>query len=72
LFIASEKLGKPLPELVQKVSLGPAKALGIEEETGSIAQGKDADLVFFQEGGARPQIVKTLVRGQEVFSALEL
>jgi alpha-D-ribose 1-methylphosphonate 5-triphosphate diphosphatase len=72
LFIATEKLGKPLPELVQKVSLGPAKALGIEEETGSIAQGKDADLVFFQEGGARPQIVKTLVRGQEVFSALEL
>lgn len=39
----------PLYQVVKMASLTPAKMLGIEAKKGSIAQGKDADLVIFDE-----------------------
>lgn len=43
------KLGIPLPEISRMASSNPAKALGVEEITGSIAPGKCADLIFCDE-----------------------
>ena len=41
--------GCPLPEAVRCATLNPARLLGIDERKGSIAVGKDADLVIFDE-----------------------
>ncbi len=53
-----------LPALARMLSLNPAKTLGIADETGSIAIGKAADLVFLDDGLA---VKKTMVDGQIVF-----
>ncbi|MCL4475317.1 MAG: alpha-D-ribose 1-methylphosphonate 5-triphosphate diphosphatase [Nitrospirae bacterium] len=64
-----ERLGiLPLHEAVHMVSLNPAKAAGISEQTGSIEEGKDADLVVVNTGDEIPRIAKTFVSGREVFS----
>ena len=39
----------PLYEVVRTASLTPAKLLGISHQTGSIANGKKADLIIFDE-----------------------
>lgn len=53
-----------LPALARMLSFNPAKTLGIADETGSIAIGKAADLVFLDDGLA---VKKTMVDGQIVF-----
>ena len=45
LKFAVEKAGLSLPQASRLVSLTPATLMGMEEKTGSIAVGKDADLV---------------------------
>ena len=57
-----------LPDAVNMVSLNPAIATGIADETGSIEAGKQADLVLADMSGEVPRIMKTLVGGREVFS----
>jgi N-acetylglucosamine-6-phosphate deacetylase len=58
--------GLPLEEAIRWVSLNPATTLGIDHETGSIAVGKLADIVLFDDdGNAR----RTFVKGREVFRA---
>jgi alpha-D-ribose 1-methylphosphonate 5-triphosphate diphosphatase len=42
--------------------------VGIGEKTGSISDGKDADLVLVDIEGNIPRIIKTFVKGKEVFS----
>ena len=42
-------LGVPLEEAVHMASLAPARAAGLEDEVGSIEEGKRADLVAFDE-----------------------
>lgn len=39
----------PLYEVINLVSLNPAKVIGIEEKKGSIELGKDADIIVFNE-----------------------
>lgn len=51
----------PLYQAVKMASLTPAKLLRIDGETGSIAQGKRADLLLFDED---IQIKKVMVRGE--------
>ena len=46
LFVMCDKYGQTLPDMVNKVSLNPAKAMGIDKDYGSIEVGKKADLVI--------------------------
>ncbi len=59
----------PLHEAVNMASINPAKAVGISDNTGSIEEGKDADLIMVDIGEEVPRIVKTFIAGREVFSA---
>lgn len=59
---------KTLPEAVRMTSLNPARAVGIDQQTGSIEVGKAADLVLVGNGGKFPRIRKTFVDGREVFA----
>jgi N-acetylglucosamine-6-phosphate deacetylase len=45
-------------------SLNPARLLGVDHSKGSIAAGKDADLVVLDNEG---NLHKTIVRGQVVY-----
>jgi alpha-D-ribose 1-methylphosphonate 5-triphosphate diphosphatase len=58
-----------LPELVNMVSYHPAKAVDMEEQTGSIAPGLAADIILVDDSGIVPRIMKTFVNGKQVFSA---
>ncbi len=58
----------PLHEAVNIASLNPAIAVGISDNTGSIEEGKEADLTIVDIGEEIPRIVKTFVSGREVFS----
>lgn len=59
---------KTLAEAVRMTSLNPARAVGIDSQTGSIEIGKAADLVLVGNGDRFPRIQKTFVQGREVFS----
>ena len=51
----------PLYQVVKMISLTPARMLGIDGKTGSIAEGKRADLVVFDED---IQVSCVMVRGE--------
>ena len=59
---------KPLHEAVNMASLNPAKALGIADKTGSVEEGKVADLVLVNASDEVPLVIKTLVSGKVVYS----
>lgn len=64
-----ERLGiLPLHEAVRMTSLHPAHAVGIANHTGSLQEGKDADMVLVDQSDTVPRILKTFVRGREVFA----
>ncbi|HEY4745837.1 MAG TPA: alpha-D-ribose 1-methylphosphonate 5-triphosphate diphosphatase [Desulfuromonadaceae bacterium] len=58
----------PLPEAVNMVSRNPALAVGIADRTGSLEVGKEADLLLVDHSDDFPRILKTFVKGREVFS----
>jgi len=58
----------PLHEAVNMVSLNPARAVGIADRTGSLEEGKDADMLIVDHSNEFPRILKTFVGGREVFS----
>ena len=58
----------PLHEAINMISRNPAKALGIDRETGSLEEGKNADLIIAEESNGHCHVLKTFVAGQEVFS----
>lgn len=55
-----------LPEAVQMLTVNPARLLGLDHERGSIAKGKRADLVLFND---KIEVKKTIVGGTSVYSA---
>ncbi|WP_346726892.1 N-acetylglucosamine-6-phosphate deacetylase [Bacillus suaedae] len=59
-----EFTGCSLQESVQMASLNPAKQLGLDHLKGSIAEGKDADLVVLDN---RNEVRMTICRGMVVF-----
>jgi alpha-D-ribose 1-methylphosphonate 5-triphosphate diphosphatase len=59
---------KPLHDAVNMVSLNPARALGIDCRTGSVEEGKAADLVLVDMDRDVPLVIKTFVSGKEVYS----
>lgn len=66
-FILRDLGLKTLPEAVRMTSLNPARAVGTEAQTGSIDIGKDADLVLVGNGVDFPRVIRTFVKGREVF-----
>jgi alpha-D-ribose 1-methylphosphonate 5-triphosphate diphosphatase len=57
-----------LLEAIRLVTLNPARAVGIDQWTGSLEEGKAADFLIVDTSKGRPQILKTFVGGREVFS----
>lgn len=64
IFIMHHKHGVPLPEIVNKVSLNPAKATRIDKEYGSLEKGKRADILIVDELDGYPVITHVLVDGK--------
>ena len=64
LFSSCHKHGVPIPEMVKKVTLNPAKATRIDEEYGSLEQGKKADILIVDEIDGYPVITHVLVDGK--------
>ena len=64
IFDLHEKHGNDLHEMFQMVTLNPAKAVQMDDEIGSIKQGKKADLLIIErlEDGY-PMLTKTIVNG---------
>ncbi len=60
-----------LPSAVRLISLNPARAAGIDGLTGSIEEGKAADLVLVDDRRRVPAVVRTYVGGREVFRAAD-
>lgn len=58
----------PLHEAIKMVSLNPAMAVGIAEDTGSLEEGKAADMVLVAHSDDFPRVLKTFVAGREVFA----
>jgi N-acetylglucosamine-6-phosphate deacetylase len=59
--------GTPLPETIQMITSTPARIMGIEKTKGSLAKGKDADVVIFDED---VNIRLTMVGGKIVYKSL--
>ena len=59
-----EKYGQKLPDMVNKVSLNPAKAMGIDKDYGSLEAGKKADIVIADILDGYPVVTHVLVDGK--------
>lgn len=57
----------PLMEAVKMMTITPAKVIGIDHTKGSIAIGKDADLVIFDN---KINILMTMISGKKVYGNL--
>ncbi|ADG07709.1 amidohydrolase [Kyrpidia tusciae DSM 2912] len=66
-LLANDGLG--LPEAVRLATLGPAKAVGLDGEWGSIEVGKRADLILVEPAGNHPVVRRTIVGGSVVYRA---
>lgn len=61
------KLGEiPLTEIIQMISLNPARVMKVETSKGSIERGKDADLVVFD---GNINVRYTMVKGNMVYES---
>jgi alpha-D-ribose 1-methylphosphonate 5-triphosphate diphosphatase len=69
IFKLHQQEGLTLPEAVKLASLHPAKAAGIAGQTGSIEEGKDADLLIVKMIDNIPMVTHTIVRGNVVSQA---
>lgn len=69
IFNLVEDLGLALHEAFNMVTINPARAVGIDDELGSIDPGKNADLLVIDKKGAYPIIKTVLIDGQEVYEA---
>jgi alpha-D-ribose 1-methylphosphonate 5-triphosphate diphosphatase len=57
------KHGVPLPQIVNKATLNPAKAMRTDKDYGSIEAGKKADLLIVDILDGYPVITHTFVDG---------
>jgi alpha-D-ribose 1-methylphosphonate 5-triphosphate diphosphatase len=69
IFKLHQQEGLTLPDAVKLASLHPAKAAGIASQTGSIEEGKDADLLIIKMIDNIPMVTHTIVRGNVVSQA---
>lgn len=54
----------PLPEVIQMMSLTPAKIMGIADRTGTLVEGKQADVIIFDDD---VNVQTTIVNGNVVY-----
>ena len=54
----------PLVETIQMITENPARIMGVSEQKGSLAKGKDADVVIFND---QVEIQQTFVKGRLVY-----
>lgn len=57
-----------LPDAVKMVTLNPAKAVGLDDMTGSIEVGKRADILVVTEQMGIPVVTRTIVNGEVVYA----
>ena len=58
------RAGTPLPETIQMMTSTPARIMGIENKKGSLAKGRDADVIIFDKD---INIRMTMVKGKIVY-----
>lgn len=66
MFLIARKYPHSLPEIAQRFTLRPAQAIGLDGDRGSLAIGKQADLVMVHEDGVVPRILEVRRHGQRV------
>ena len=56
-------------ELIKTITINPAKIFGLEDRVGSLAKGKDADILFFKKetGAPLPALKKVMSQGQIIY-----
>lgn len=65
-FFLHGKCNITLPDAVRLVSLNPARAAGIDKVTGSIEEGKKADLLIVSEENQNLELSAVLVEGKKI------
>lgn len=58
------KFGIPLKQAIKSLSINPARTIGVDEKTGSIEEGKNADLLILSEDFS--EIKAVFVKGRQV------
>ncbi|MGN0584732.1 MAG: alpha-D-ribose 1-methylphosphonate 5-triphosphate diphosphatase, partial [Ruminococcus sp.] len=66
LFVMRDKYEQPLPEMVKKSTLNPAKAMKIDGDYGSIENGKKADIIIADIVDGYPAVTHVMVDGKLV------
>ena len=67
IFLMYIKYGVPLPQMVKRATLTPAKATKIDKDYGSIEAGKKADLLIVDVLGGYPVITHAFVDGHTTY-----
>lgn len=64
-----QRYGIDPEELIKTITINPAKIFGLEDCVGSLANGKDADILFFKKetGAPLPALKKVMSQGQIVY-----
>jgi imidazolonepropionase-like amidohydrolase len=64
-----QRYGIAPEELVKTITVNPASIFGVEDRIGSLAKGKDADILFFKKesGHPLPALKKVMSQGQIVY-----
>lgn len=57
------KFGIPLKQVIKSVTINPARAIGVDDKTGSIAEGKNADLLILSEDFS--EIKAVFIKGKQ-------
>lgn len=66
-FLLAQWRVRSLPEAVAMATLAPARAVGLDYTKGSIEVDKHADLLLVVERHGHPDILRTWVRGRQVY-----
>lgn len=69
IFKLHQEENMPLPQAVNLATLYPARAAGIQDTTGSIEAGKQADLLLIKMVEGLPMITHTIASGNIVFQS---
>jgi alpha-D-ribose 1-methylphosphonate 5-triphosphate diphosphatase len=67
IFLMHTKHGVPLPQMVNRATLTPAKAMGTDKDYGSVEPGKKADLLIVDVLDGYPVITHAFVDGRTTY-----
>lgn len=66
MFMIAREQAKPLYEVMQFLTLNPAKAIGLDGDRGSLEIGKRADFITIHHDGVAPRLTSVLCEGKRV------